>query len=149
MKTSASRRFQVAGHCSPARHYMVDLSGRLAEIREMIEAGDYFTINRARQYGKTTILKALEAYIQEDYTVLSLDFQKLSYEDFETEDSFVRALAEGISRKASCQEAMSPEVLTGLHGLLRERNQRARLAALFQCFSRWCAEAEKPVVLNH
>lgn len=32
MKANASRRFQVTGHCSPARHYMVDLSGRLAGL---------------------------------------------------------------------------------------------------------------------
>lgn len=33
---------------------MVDISDRVAEIKKMVDTGKYFTINRARQYGKTT-----------------------------------------------------------------------------------------------
>ncbi len=54
---------------------MVDISERLGQIKAMIDAGKYFTINRARQYGKTTTLKALERILENDYTVISLDFQ--------------------------------------------------------------------------
>ncbi|MBR3317046.1 MAG: hypothetical protein IKG21_04415 [Atopobiaceae bacterium] len=43
----------------PSKHYMVDLSERVAQIKEMVDAGEYFAINRARQYGKTTTLYAL------------------------------------------------------------------------------------------
>lgn len=40
---------------------MVDMSGRIELlIKEYIEKGRYFTINRARQYGKTTMLYLLE-----------------------------------------------------------------------------------------
>jgi len=48
------RRFNVTGLCIASKHYMVDISGKLEQIGEMIDNGDYFTINRARQYGKTT-----------------------------------------------------------------------------------------------
>ena len=48
--------FNTDGYCDPELHYMVDLFGRLNEIRVMVDAGQYFTVNRARQYGKTTIL---------------------------------------------------------------------------------------------
>ena len=35
------------------KNYMVDISGRIDRIiSEYIENGQYFTINRARQYGK-------------------------------------------------------------------------------------------------
>ena len=54
------REFNSTGLCVPERHYMVDISGRVAQIRAMVERGDYFCINRARQYGKTTTLVALE-----------------------------------------------------------------------------------------
>ncbi len=37
---------------------MVNLSERLVEITKLVDAGKYFTINRARQYGKTTTLVA-------------------------------------------------------------------------------------------
>ena len=70
-----TKTFNVSGACNPGRHYMVNLEPRLYEIKKMIDAGKYFTINRARQYGKTTMLRALADYLKEEYTVLSLDFQ--------------------------------------------------------------------------
>ena len=72
---------------------MVNLSERLNQIKAMVDAGEYFTINRARQYGKTTILKALADFLKEDYVVASLDFQKLSYANFENEPAFVMAFS--------------------------------------------------------
>ena len=51
------KRFCVTGTCIPEKNYMVDISGRIDRIiRDYIEKGQYFTINRARQYGKTTTL---------------------------------------------------------------------------------------------
>ena len=48
-----SRTFNITADCKPSLHYMVDLSGRLEQIKKMVDAGQYFTINRARQYGKS------------------------------------------------------------------------------------------------
>ena len=53
------RRFNVTADCRPELHYMVELHDRLTAISEMIDDGQYFAINRARQYGKTTLLRAL------------------------------------------------------------------------------------------
>lgn len=44
-----TRTFNVTGSCDPKLHYMVDITDRLAEIKVLIDKGDYFTINRARQ----------------------------------------------------------------------------------------------------
>ena len=55
-----------------------------------MDAGKYFVINRARQYGKTTTLTALRDYLLPEYTVLSLDFQKISQAGFSTEEKFVQ-----------------------------------------------------------
>ncbi len=65
--------FNVSGACRPDRHYMVDLKDRLDAIRKMVDRGQYFTINRARQYGKTTVLRALADDLEHDYVVVSLD----------------------------------------------------------------------------
>ena len=73
--------FNVTGDCKPDIHYMADITEKLKRIKEMVDAGQYFTINRARQYGKTTTLHALAQYLQEEYLVLSLDFQLLSSGD--------------------------------------------------------------------
>ncbi len=53
------REFNVTGVCVPHKHYMVDISGKIEQIMEMIDSGKYFTINRARQFGKTTTLSII------------------------------------------------------------------------------------------
>ena len=51
--------FNVTGLCVPQKHYMVNLTERVRQIQKMIDVGNYFTINCARQYGKTrTVLPA-------------------------------------------------------------------------------------------
>ena len=72
-----SKTFNVSGDCKPDLHYMVNIEERLVKIKEMVDKRDYFTINRARQYGKTTTLRALGQFLERDYVVVSLDFQKI------------------------------------------------------------------------
>lgn len=69
-----SRYFNTTGSCNPQFHYMVDIQERLSEIKKLVDDGKYFTINRARQYGKTTTLTALASYLSKDYIVIFLDF---------------------------------------------------------------------------
>ena len=80
--------FNVSADCKPNLHYMVDMSGLLQKIKEFVDRGEYFTMNRARQYGKTTTLRALKRYLQGEYIVISLDFQKLGADSFENETIF-------------------------------------------------------------
>lgn len=73
------RYFNTEGQCEPDMHYMVRLDDRLKKIKvRYVDRGSYFVINRGRQYGKTTTLRALAEYLRNDYAVISLDFQKLS-----------------------------------------------------------------------
>ena len=61
----------------------------------MVDRGQYFCINKGRQYGKTTTLSALENYLKDDYIVLSMDFQlQMSSAKFVTEQAFVKGFAE-------------------------------------------------------
>lgn len=59
----------------------------------MVDQGQYFCINRARQYGKTTLLTVLSDYLEKDYHVVSMDFQTMSSLAFESEQSFVSAFS--------------------------------------------------------
>lgn len=70
------KRFNLTGVCVPDKHYMVDLSEK-AEIiiRDYIEQGAYFTINRARQFGKTTMLSALARGLAERFLVIRISFE--------------------------------------------------------------------------
>lgn len=83
-----AKKFNVTGLCLPEYHYMVDISDKVEEIKDHIEAGEYFTINRARQYGKTTTLEALKERLQNEYIVFSLSFEGLTSETFVDENTF-------------------------------------------------------------
>ena len=86
------RTFNTTAVCIPTKHYMVDLTTRLEQVKAMVDAGQYFVINRARQYGKTTLLAALTRYLSDRYTIVSLDFQAIGNASFASEGSFVRAM---------------------------------------------------------
>ena len=72
---------------------MVDLSERVTEIKKLVDSGKYFTINRARQYGKTTTIDALCRVLRGQYIVISLDFQDIEYGSFINGGEFSKAFA--------------------------------------------------------
>lgn len=142
-----NRYFNTTGVCYPDRHYMVDLQSRLEEIKELIDRGSYFMINRARQYGKTTMLKALNRYLRDQYCVISLDFQALSHSDFQDEVSFVAAFAREILT-ASERGISIPENVEAILKQFRNTGcTEVKMAHLFEVLQKWCAISEKPVIL--
>ncbi len=74
--------FNVTGKCYKDKHYMVDISQRVAEIKKMIDRGEYFCINRGRQYGKTTTIQFLTDLLEQDYCVFSISFEGLDADAF-------------------------------------------------------------------
>ena len=77
------RRFNTAGTCRPNEHYMVDITERVEIIRKMIAQGDYFCINRGRQYGKTTTLEAISKQLSDEYRVFQISFEGVGDSYFE------------------------------------------------------------------
>jgi hypothetical protein len=84
------KKFNVTGICVPEQHYMVDITAKLIEIKKLIDEGAYFTINRARQFGKTTTLSMLSKYIQNEYTVIRISFEGTGEKKFESEENFCK-----------------------------------------------------------
>lgn len=142
-----SKIFNISGACRPDKHYMVQLGSRLAEIRKMIDAGDYFAINRARQYGKTTTLRALADFLKEDYVVVNLDFQNIESVEFMSGSSFVHALTREISKKIKNRADVPEEIKKKLVNLADSASENVRMAEMFYCFSEWCRLSEKQIVL--
>ena len=95
------KEFNTTAVFIPERHYMVDLTERVKEIRKIVDAGKYFTINRARQYGKTTI-DALSKSLAAEYVVVSLSFEGIGEAGFKNEHAFVKAFCQMKSLKAMC-----------------------------------------------
>ncbi len=141
------KMFNVNGVCIPGLHYMVDLKDRLEAIKGMVDAGQYFAINKARQYGKTTTLRALAGYLQDTYMVISLDFQRMSSADFASESAFVNGLAREILKKVRRMEYVPEPVKVRLSELSENANTSVRMADIFECFNNWCEQSEQPVVL--
>lgn len=83
------KEFNVTGTCIPNEHYMVDTSEKLNQIIQLIEKNKYFTINRARQYGKTTTLSALNHRLEKKYHVIWMSFEGMSEESFANNRIFV------------------------------------------------------------
>ena len=138
------RFFNVNGDCKPGQHYMVDIHPKLDEIKEMVDRGDYFTINRARQYGKTTTLRALGRFLEKEYLVISLDFQMLSHADFKDEPSFISAFS---GELLDCVPDIPREIREKLAIFMEETERNRTLSALFKVLSGWCGQLEKPVIL--
>ena len=142
------KKFNTTAVCIPAKHYMVDLDTRVAEIKNMVDEGKYFTINRARQYGKTTILNMLKNGIRGEYDVLSLDFQGLSSASYSTENKFCRAFAGLI---LNCLKfgflSADDKIYTILKEYSQEKENQTDLNELFCILRKWCKISEKGLVL--
>lgn len=146
-----AKRFNVTGLCVPAKHYMVDMKEQVEQIKKMVDAGDYFTINRARQYGKTTTLAALAKALDQDYLVISLDFQALGSASFQNENAFSLAFLLIFLREMQRQQVTGTSGMDELYGKMqatdREKDERFDLLALFDYLLSVCAHSPKPVVL--
>lgn len=141
------KRFNITGSCFPEQHYMVDISERLAEIKKMIDSGDYFVINRGRQYGKTTTLAALNGYLSKEYYVVSMDFQRqMSAAKFKDEYTFSVAFAKAFISSLKRNDC-SENALDAADVLSRSMNKDYDLVELFINLSEFCGSVEKPVVL--
>jgi hypothetical protein len=82
------KRFNVTGPCNPQKHYMVNIDDKLKTIQKMIERGDYFVINRPRQYGKTTVLSQLSKRLNSSYLVIRTSFEGIGDKVFQCEEIF-------------------------------------------------------------
>jgi hypothetical protein len=84
------KEFNVTGTCIPEKHYMVDISNKLEQIEKLVAEGSYFTINRPRQYGKTTTMYLLSKKLnKEDYLVLRISFEGFDKEIYKDQQLFI------------------------------------------------------------
>ena len=83
-----ARQFNTAVTCDPRRHYMVDTTNKMKVFERLIDNGNYFTITRARQFGKSTSLKWIYTHLNGEYMVVSLSFEDTEDSDWENPSSF-------------------------------------------------------------
>ncbi|MBR6060184.1 MAG: AAA family ATPase [Victivallales bacterium] len=143
------KRFNTTGTCFPEDHYMVDLTERIREIRKMVDQGDYFCINRGRQYGKTTTLNALKNALQDDYTVFSISFESIGDETFEKEELLARAFLNRLNESIEfgLVSNASKKLISLLSECLAQSSEGFSLNNLRKNIVNLCRANEKPIVI--
>ena len=96
-----AKKFNITGTCIPARHYMADVSTKIAKIMQMVEDEDYFIINRPRQYGKTTTLFTIAERLEKtgEYLVFNISFEGLGDTVFQDEKHFASGFLKQLVRR--------------------------------------------------
>ena len=82
------KEFCTTGICIPEMHYMADTSQKITKIRALVDKGNYFTINRPRQYGKTTTLYMLSRALFNEYIAIRMSFEGVDDNRFKTSKAF-------------------------------------------------------------
>ncbi|MDD3340487.1 MAG: AAA-like domain-containing protein, partial [Lachnospiraceae bacterium] len=143
--------FNVTADCKPDENYMVNIDARLLETKKLVDDGKYLTINRARQYGKTTTLRALNLYLRKEYYVVSMDFQTFDDTKFRDGNTFSISFASSFLRLLKRNELLITENLQNAMNKLRqdvnERSKHFTLKELFEDLSDLCAASDKRIVL--
>ena len=136
------KEFNVTGSCNPDWHYMVDTAKRFESIEKLIDKGKYFTINRARQYGKTTMLQAIRRKLSDRYLVIPLSFEGLDDGAFASHEAFGISFCKMMARKLAA--IGQGEEMVGIW----QKNAAKSLDDLSSLITMFCNASPKPVVLT-
>ena len=135
------KRFNITGSCNPERHYMVDTEKRFKAVEGLIDGGAYFTINRARQFGKTTMLQMIRRKLSDKYLIIKTSFEGLGDESFKSIPVFVNTFCslmtnflQNIGEEQNVWKFFDHKDLTSFE----------ELSKVITCF---CETSPKPVVL--
>jgi hypothetical protein len=123
------KEFNVTGICRPAKHYMADVSTKLANALNLVERGKYFAINRPRQYGKTTTLHTITALLEKtgEYLVFRISFEGIGDEPFKAENAFVRVFLELLAQRIKSSE---PDIAAFINAKSAEVQNLKELSAV-------------------
>jgi len=137
------KKFNITGNCREGKHYMADVSGKLAQTFGMVEEGEYFTINRPRQYGKTTMLYILSDMLRktEKYIVFNISFEGIGDAIFNDEGVFSSGFVRILARYAG---AYAPFMVNWLREKATETDSLEKLSELI---SEMISLTDKKVVL--
>jgi hypothetical protein len=111
-----NRKFNYTGACVPEKHYMVNIDERVEAIIALIDEGEYFSIDRPRQCGKTTTLDMLERKLSlEEYLVISLSFEGIGDAVFSSEERFVKKFLKLMEKEINLKDKKTASYLKQSH----------------------------------
>ncbi|MCQ2219657.1 MAG: AAA-like domain-containing protein, partial [Paludibacteraceae bacterium] len=133
-----AKEFNTTGSCNPKHHYMVNIDDKLAKIEELVNKGKYFTINRARQFGKTTTMKMLLGKLSNIYQVYQISFET-DADMFSSQEDFCRGLFVKLSK--------APYISQNQIDFWKNNHNCKTFEDLSNVISEFCISQSKPVVL--
>lgn len=136
------KRFNITGSCNPEWHYMVNSERRFRAVETLIDSGEYFTINRARQYGKTTTLDMIWRRLSERYIVVPLSFEGIGDSAYASEEALVSTFTRMMAQNLEPQ-AMDDALIN-----LWEHCTVKSLDDLALVITEFCKKSPKPVVVT-
>ncbi len=144
-----AKYFNTEGPCYPQEHYMVNLDERIMEIKKLADRKKYFSINRGRQYGKTTTLDMLQEKLRNEYAIFYISFEGLTEESFESENAFCRLFAGLLYDTIDYGEVegIADSAKRALENMSMPDTRNADFRSLSNLISTICKTAEKPVLL--
>jgi hypothetical protein len=137
------KKFNDTGVCIPEKHYMVDTSAKVEKIYQMVEEGDYFTINRPRQFGKTTHAYLLYEALEKDknYLPIKISFEGIGDAIFEDEVKFASSFLELIGDKLAYTQ---PDLVSFFE---ENAKQATNMKSLSSVISNFVKTQQKKIVL--
>lgn len=144
-----SRHFNVEGSCMPEEHYMVPMGRRLDEIESLVDAGKYFTINRARQYGKTTTLQMLRLRLEKNYHVFFISLEGADRRIYADASAFCRFFCGLLYDNIVYGETQGipDELAVTLEVMSMQEHAGLDFRALGNFIAKMCAQSDQPLVL--
>ena len=145
------REFNTTGTCYPQLHYMVDITNRLGDIEKRVAKGEYITINRGRQYGKTTTLYHLAQRLSKDYVVFSISFECMGESEFRTKGTLAYSFWEQVQMafeyvNITHLEDDAKNIILNIVAQYAEKRE-VPFATFEKSISDVCAKNAKPIVL--
>ena len=136
------KEFNTTGSCNPEWHYMVDTAKRFKAVESLIDKGKYFTINRARQYGKTTTLDTIWRKLSGRYLVVPLSFEGIDSTAYASHEAFAAMFARQMKENLLSMDSDDTAVE------IWQNCEATSMEELSFVISKYCKEVQKPVVVT-
>jgi len=145
------KTFNTAGKCIPSMHYMVDISQQVEAAAKLVRRGNYFCINRGRQYGKTTTLALLKKKLEgEGYAVFSLSFEGLGGSAFKSDESLLYVSIQLMQSKIEWNNVknLSPTALELLQNFKAVDNREISSVDYSKFIAKLCTESKMVLLID-
>jgi len=135
------KRFNSTGVCVSRKHYMVDISNKLQQIKKLIDNEFYFTINRPRQYGKTTTLNEINNALKDIYIVINMSFEGIGDVVFQDEKSFCNKFLKLMIKELNFTDKEEGKRLAALSDEINDMEE------LSEVITNFAGDSKKEVIL--